>query len=168
MSPPPWRYGFSPTLKAIYVIRYLLFSGGVAVAAAMVQRAAFGAQPPTLGLLIGLAVGLVLFRSQLRPLGYPALLLSRDALYVVRRKAFVTLPWTAIRSVAQEGEEVALSLDPPLPLPEGSTARFALRPAQLSVPAPRLSAELRAVVEDPRARAQLPDDAALRQRANLR
>ena len=116
----PWRLQFSSTLKSIYVLRYLLFSGGVAIAAALLQRALLGPQRPGLGLLVGLAVGLVVFRGQLRPFSLPVLALGQEHLFFVRKGAAVLVPWSAIRSVTEQGKAVVVQLAGPGPRPDGT------------------------------------------------
>src|SRR5438046_3031184 len=115
----PWRVSFSSTLKGIYVMRYFLFSGGTAIAGALVQRAS-GEPRPLAGLAVGLAAGLFLFRGQLRPLSYPSLALGRESLFLVQKKQAVILPWNQISEVKQSPQQVSLVLAEPMKAPDGT------------------------------------------------
>jgi hypothetical protein len=159
----PWRFQFSSTLKSIYVIRYLLFSGGAAIAVAMVQRLASGSERTGLGLLAGLAVGLVLFRSQLRPLSLPVLALGQEHLFFVRKGKAIALPWPAIRAVTERGKHVAVQLAATATRPDGTAGdAFELRGSDFGLTAPQL-AQLLQGYREPLARSPLPTDAELRQ-----
>lgn len=105
----PWRFQFSGTLKAIYVMRYLMFSGGAAIALAVAQRAYDG--HVGIGLVFGLLVGFFLFRGQLRPFRVPAMGLGRDRIHFVHRKQDKTLEWTKVTSVSAHDRYVALVLE---------------------------------------------------------
>jgi hypothetical protein len=105
----PWRFQFSGTLKAIYVMRYLMFSGGAAIALAVAQRAYNG--HVGIGLALGLLVGLFLFRGQLRPFRVPAMGLGRDQLHFVHRKQDRPVEWTKVTSVSAHDRYVAVVLE---------------------------------------------------------
>ena len=108
-SEVPWRFQFSGTLKAIYVMRYLMFSGGAAIAFALAQRAYDGRVG--VGLLLGLLVGLFLFRGQLRPFRVPAMGLGREQIHFVHRKQDKALEWTKVTSISAHDRYVALVLE---------------------------------------------------------
>lgn len=159
----PARYGVSSTLRGIYLIRYLLFSGGLASALGMLQRAALGAQPPVAGLLIGFFVGLLVFRGQLRPLRWPTLVLSQDAVYLVQRRQAVTLPWKSIRAVAADGPRVTLHLREALRSPTGETTEaIQLEARKFGVSPEKLLGALGGLLSDPLARLKLPPDQKVR------
>jgi hypothetical protein len=163
---PPAQIGVSSTFKGIYVIRYLLFAGGTAVAFAIIKRTLFS--PTTLwpALLLGLAAGLIAFRPQLKPLFWPRLVLSRDALYLVKRKQAVTLPWQAIRAVRAEPPRLAIELHAPMTAPGGQTVeRIDLEARQLGGTAEELAKTLAPLIEG--SRGQLPPDAEVRAQLQL-
>jgi len=108
-SEVPWRFQFSGTLKAIYVMRYLMFSGGAAIALAVAQRAYDG--HVGIGLLLGLPVGLFLFRGQLRPFRVPAMGLGRDRIHFVHKKQDRALEWEKVASISAHDRYVALVLE---------------------------------------------------------
>jgi hypothetical protein len=166
-SPAPWRFQFSSTLKSIYLIRYLLFSGGAAIGVAMVQRLALHSERLGLGLLLGLAVGLVLFRGQLRPFSLPVLALGQDHLFFARKGSAVTVPWRAIQRVAEQDKVVSIQLDAPATLPDGkSGTSFELRGGDFGLGTRQL-AQLLQEFQQPDRRATLPADAEVRQRLGL-
>ncbi|HEY8206116.1 MAG TPA: hypothetical protein VIG99_01455 [Myxococcaceae bacterium] len=105
----PWRFQFSGTLKAIYVMRYAMFSGGAAIALAVAQRAYDG--HVGIGLIFGLLVGLFLFRGQLRPFRVPAMGLGRERIHFVHRKQDKALEWTRVTSISPHDRYVALVLE---------------------------------------------------------
>ena len=105
----PWRFQFSGTLKAIYVMRYAMFSGGAAIALALAQRAYDG--HVGIGLVFGLLVGLFLFRGQLRPFRVPAMGLGRERIHFVHRKQDKALEWTRVTSISPHDRYVALVLE---------------------------------------------------------
>lgn len=105
----PWRFQFSGTLKAIYVMRYLMFSGGVAIALAVAQRAYDG--HVGIGLVAGLLVGLFLFRGQLRPFRVPAMGLGRERIHFVHRKQDRAIEWDKVTSVSAHDRYVALVME---------------------------------------------------------
>ena len=105
----PWRFQFSGTLKAIYVMRYAMFSGGAAIALALAQRAYDG--HVGIGLAFGFLVGLFLFRGQLRPFRVPAMGLGRDRIHFVHRGQDKALEWTRVTSISPHDRYVALVLE---------------------------------------------------------
>ncbi|HYV48418.1 MAG TPA: hypothetical protein VFA20_26340 [Myxococcaceae bacterium] len=105
----PWRFQFSGTLKGIYVMRYLMFSGGAGIALAVAQRAYDGRVG--IGLAFGLLVGLFLFRGQLRPFRVPAMGLGREQLHFVLKKQDKALEWAKVTSVSAHDRYVALVLE---------------------------------------------------------
>jgi hypothetical protein len=167
-SPARWTYGASSALRGIYLLRYLLFSGGLSIAGAMVHRAALKSERPVLGLAVGLLIGLFLFRSQLRPLSWPRLVLSQNALYLVQRQRAVTLPWASISKVAVEGTRVSVQLKAPMTSPSGEVAdQIQLESRMFAAGAAMLGAALSAAVENPSERGRLPDDGKVRQLLKL-
>ncbi len=156
-SIPPAQFGFSGTLKGIYVIRYLLFSLGTAVAGALIQRAFKWERAPILGLGLGLAAGLVLFRAQLRPLSWPSLILSESALYFRERGSGVrTVPWPSVRGIEERDGVIQIVGE------EGSRDPISLEPRKLGTSKERLREALDTLVKDPSARAGLPADKRVR------
>jgi hypothetical protein len=123
----PWRFQLSGTLKAIYVMRYAMFSGGAAIAFALAQRAYDGRVG--IGLLLGLLVGLFLFRGQLRPFRVPAMGLGRERIHFVHRKQERTLEWAKVMSVSPHDRYVALMLE------GGGSMEILARDYGLSAPA---------------------------------
>ena len=170
MTAPPittdrWYYSHSSTLRSIYVLRYLLFAGGVAVAGALVQRALVSSGKPTLGLLVGLMVGMVVFVSQLRHAFAPRLALSRDALYLMKRRQISRLPWNSVREVSREGSSILLRLSEPISWESAkAVSEIRLNPKRLGSTAAQLHSNLRALAADARLREKLPTDAKLRAR----
>ncbi|MBI3183881.1 MAG: hypothetical protein HYZ28_17225 [Myxococcales bacterium] len=162
-APTEWRYGLSTTYRGIYLLRYLLFSSGLAVGFALLERQVLGSRPPLGGLAVGLLAGLVLFRGQLRPLRWPRVLLSRETLYVVHRRQTVALPWPALREVAQVGELVAIRLAQPIAAPSGEPAEeIRLEARKLGAAPDRLATALERLRTDSAARGGLPEDVAVR------
>ncbi|MGQ0507895.1 MAG: hypothetical protein ACT4TC_21545 [Myxococcaceae bacterium] len=117
-----WLYSYSSTLRSIYVLRFLLFSGGAAVAGGVIQRLATQSDRVGWGLLLGLIAGMVLFRGQLAQVRAPSLALSREALYLVQRKQAVTLPWNTVSGVSIDGPRVVVQLSKTLETPGGAPA----------------------------------------------
>lgn len=152
-----WRYSTSATLRGIYVIRYFLFSGGLAILGALVERAATGSDRSVAGLLIGFALGMVLFRGQLRALGWPALVLSQERLYLLRRgRAVAAIPWTSIGEVERQQRLVCIRV---IGAPEDSSTRgLRLEPRQHGVGTESLEKTLRMLASDPHLRSRLPSD----------
>lgn len=146
--PPPWRFSISSTLRGIYVIRYFLFAGGLAIAGALIQRAAVGEAPPVLGLLLGFGAGLLLFRGQLRPLSWPTLVLSQQAIYLLQRKGPPTvLPWASVEEISHGEGKVYLRV-------RGSPLELEARKYGTSADA--LGRALRQLADDPQLRLSLP------------
>jgi hypothetical protein len=161
-----WRFETSGTLRGIYVIRYLLFSGGCAILGALVERTATGTDRSVAGLLIGLALGMVLFRGQLRALRWPALVLSQDALYLLRKgKAVAVVPWTAIGEVERRDGLVSLRL---VGSEEGGFREaLKLEPRQHGIGAESLQKTLRMLADNRELRSRLPSDEQLRRSAAI-
>jgi hypothetical protein len=156
----PWRYGISSTLKGVYVLRYLLFSGGAAIAGALLERATAPSHRPWVGFLVGFLTGLIIFRGQLRALRWPRLYLARDSLYLVQARRVVALPWKALHAVSPTSGRLTLSLKEPLLAPDGHPAEaIQLEASKLGVAAADLERALRGYVEDATARGRLPEDA---------
>ncbi len=159
-SPLPWHFAFSSTLKAIYLIRFLLFSGGVAIAFAIGQRIAFGNERALTGLAIGLLLGLVLFRGQLRSLRWPTLTLSQEAIYLAQGKRVLRLPWTNVRKVAATADSATLELWASAVDPDGSSLdQVVLEARKLGTTADVLATSLQSNMESVELRARLPTDA---------
>jgi hypothetical protein len=166
-APLPWRFQFSSTLKSIYLIRYLLFSGGAAIGLAMIQRLALHSERLGLGLLLGFALGLVLFRGQLRPFSLPVLALGQEHLFFVRKGSAIIIPWRAIQRVTEQDKVVAVQLDAPATLPDGkSGTAFELKGGDFGLNARQL-AQLLQEHQQPAHRATLPTDAEVRQQLRL-
>jgi hypothetical protein len=160
-----WRFETSGTLRGIYVIRYLLFSGGCAILGALVERTATGTDRSVAGLLIGMALGMVLFRGQLRALGWPALVLSQDALYLLRKgKAVAVVPWTTIDEVERRDGLVSLRL---VGSEGGSREALKLEPRQHGIGAESLQKTLRMLADNRELRSRLPSDEQLRRAAAI-
>jgi hypothetical protein len=156
-----WRFDTSGTLRGIYVIRFFLFSGGCAILGALVERAATGSDRSVAGLLIGFALGMVLFRGQLRALGWPALVLSQERLYlIVKGKAVAVIPWSSIGEVERQHGLVCLRLVEAVE--GGSTQALRLVPRQHGVGLESLEKTLRTLAGDPALRSRLPSDEQLR------
>ena len=103
-----WRFGASSTLRGIYVIRYFLFAGGLAILGALIQRSTSGEEHAVIGLLLGFAAGLFVFRGQLSALRWPELLLTQEGVYVLNRKKATALSWEAIEEVAHREGTIAI------------------------------------------------------------
>ena len=160
-----WYYSHSSTLRSIYVLRYLLFSGGAAVAGALVQRSLVSTRRPALGLMVGLVVGLVVFVGQLRHAFAPRLALSRDALYLLTYRRMARLPWELVREVLREGNDILLRLSAPVSWEGvGAVAEVRLNARWLGSTAAQLQSNLRALATDAGLRQKLPLDADLRSR----
>ncbi|HLL52870.1 MAG TPA: hypothetical protein VK447_04940 [Myxococcaceae bacterium] len=164
---PPWRLRFPPTLKGIYLLRYLLFSGGVAVGAGVLQRAVTGMGRPVAGLVLGLAAGLVLFRGQLRPFSLPELALGQEHLHFVRGRSAIAVPWALVREVEARGRNVEVRLGAAARGPDGTSASaFTLRALDCGLSAVKL-AELLSALREPSARKALPTETQLREALRL-
>ena len=144
----PWRFQFSSTLKAIYVMRYAMFSGGAAIALALAQRAYDG--HVGIGLALGLLVGLFLFRGQLRPFRVPAMGLGRERIHLVYRGQERTVEWALVSSISPHDRYVALVLE------GGGSMELLARDYGLSAQA--LATLLQGFLQ-PSRRDQLPPDA---------
>ncbi len=159
-----WRLAASSTLRGIYVIRYFLFSGGCAILGALVERAAVAADHPIAGLLIGFVVGLVIFRGQLRPLSWPWLALSQEAVFLVRKGKAAAIPWSAIVEIEEQDRSVSLRLARPLRSVDGEDAEMIrLEPRKLGVARDFLANTLRLLARDRELRSRLPSAEQLRQ-----
>ena len=164
-TPDRWYYSHSSTLRSIYVLRYLLFAGGVAVAGGLLQRSLGSTGKPTLGLLVGLVVGMVVFIGQLRHAFAPRLALSREALYLVKRGQISKLPWKSVREVSRAGNCILLHLTEPISWESAKAVRdIRLNPRRLGTTAAKLHSSLRVLATDAGFREKLPSDAELRRR----
>lgn len=162
----PVRLRFSSTLKSIYVLRYLLFSGGLAIAGAMLERLFTRSDRAGLGLLLGLAAGLFAFRSQLRPFSLPQLVMGREHLWFIRRGRDVAIPWQLIARIEHDSRNVTLSLSRAQPLLDGATgSRLVLRGLDYGTTAPMLGDLLRRAA-DPDERRAFPSDDEIRRATN--
>ncbi len=160
---PRWLYGYSGTLRGIYVLRYLLFAGGTAVLFGVAQRLITGWNASGVGLVVGLGLGLVIFRGQLRPLRAPSLALSQDAVYLVQRKQAVTLPWKTLKGISLSGERVVLQLTQPLTAPTGEVAdEIQLMPRTFGSHPEPLKDALERLLRDDALRRGLPADQKVR------
>lgn|GEM_PF-3494171 len=160
-----WYYSHSSTLRSIYVLRYLLFAGGLAVAGALVQRSLVSTQKPTLGLLAGLGVGMVVFIGQLRHAFAPGLALSRDALYWVKRRRISRLPWKSVREVSRDGNRILLRLSEPVAWGSAQAApEIRLNARRLGSTPARLHSNLRGLAAEAGLREKLPSDSEVRSR----
>ena len=160
MPTPRWRYAFSSTLKGIYVMRYLLFSGGAAIAGAMLERAITRSDAtPLTGLLAGALLGLLVFRGQFSAARGPILGLSREHLHIVRKRVATTVPWSVIDGVTLAEGLVSLKFSAPLQAPDGSfVEEIRLDARRFGVGAAPLHQELSALATDPAMRGALPPD----------
>ena len=156
-----WRFAVSSTLRGIYAIRYLLFSGGMAILGALIQRALSGAERTGVGLLVGLAVGLVVFRGQLQPLRWPALLLTQEAIFLVGRRTVAIIPWASVAEIGTSPGAVVLGLRraaESAPVVE----RFRLEARKYGTGADALEKMLRQLTADGQLRSSLPTEEQLR------
>lgn len=153
----PWRFQFSGTLKAIYVMRYAMFSGGAAIALALAQRAYDGRVG--IGLAFGLLVGLFLFRGQLRPFRVPAMGLGKERIHFVHRGLERTLEWSNVKSVSAHDRWVAVVLEAPAVRPDGTTGdSVEILARDYGLSAPALATVLEGFLQPVR-RSALPPDA---------
>jgi len=158
-------FSHSGTLRSIYVLRYFLFAGGAAVAGALLQLRATKVERPVLGLLVGLAVGLVLFLGQIRNAFAPRLALSQGALYLVKHRHSARLPWEHVREVVREGNRVVLRLSVPTSWNgRDPGSEIHLLPRQLGTGAEELFESLQGFALEPSSRQMLPTDEDLRAR----
>jgi hypothetical protein len=133
----------------------------------MVQRLALHSERLGLGLLAGLAAGLVVFRGQLRPFSLPVLALGQEHLFFVRKGSTLTLPWRSIQRIAEQDKVVVVQLAAPAALPDGrSGTSFELRGGDFGLSAPRLAQRLQEL-QQPEGRAALPTDAEVRKYLGL-
>ncbi|HME90992.1 MAG TPA: hypothetical protein VKE49_06185 [Myxococcaceae bacterium] len=161
---PPWRFSASSTVRGIYVLRYLLFSGGLAIAGALVERSALGVDRPLAGFAIGFAAGLVIFRGQLRALWWPTVAASRESVYLIRRNRATIIPWDSIAGVLEDSGFVALQLRSPLALPDGSPVeRVRLEARKMGTSHRALLDAMQLYAQGRASRIDLPDDAQVRQ-----
>ncbi len=159
-----WYFSHSGTLRSIYVLRYFLFAGGAGVAGALLQLRATKVERPVLGLLGGLAVGLVLFLGQIRNAFAPRLALSRGALYLLKYRRSSRLPWEHVREVVREGNRVVLRLSVPTWNGRDPGSEIQLVPRQLGTGAAELFESLQGFALEPSSRQMLPTDEDLRSR----
>jgi hypothetical protein len=144
----------SSTLKGIYFLRYLLFSTGLAAGVAVVVRLLSPEEPrPWTSLGTGFALGLVLFRGQLRPLRFPRLALSQDTLYVLRRGKPLEIRWTQVREVKATGDSVEVAYDP-----GQAPNTLRLKARELGMRPEVLAGSLGAVARDATVRGRLPEE----------
>lgn len=155
-----WRFAVSSTLRGIYAIRYLLFSGGMAILGALIQRALSGAERSGVGLLLGWAVGLVVFRGQLRPLQWPTLLLTQEAIWLIRRKAAAIIPWGSVEEIVASEGAVILRVRRGSESPPGERIRLEAR--QYGTAADALEKTLRQLSANRQLRSALPTEEQLR------
>jgi len=153
----PLRIELSNTYRGIFVMRYLLFAGGLAVLGGVLERLVRGADHSLLGLLAGLVMGLVLFRSQLKPLRFPRLVLSQDALYILKAGTPTRLAWQDIRDIRAQGDSITLEV------PQAPGLQLTAK--ELGSEAGTLASRLQRFRSDAVFRANLPDDK--RTRASL-
>lgn len=147
----------SGTLRGIYLIRYLLFSGGAAIALALIERWANGGQRPWHGLILGFGLGLVLFRSQVSRARAPVLFLSRSALSLVGKGKAVHIPWGLVEQCSVAKARLKLRLSAPIFKQAGSSATtLCLDPRDFGTSSQLLTEELTALATDPSQRAKLP------------
>lgn len=162
---PRWYFSHSSTLRSIYVLRYFLFAGGSGVAGALFQRWAANVERPVLGLVGGLALGLVLFWGQIRNAFAPRLALSQGALYLVQSRRSLRLPWDQVREVVRQGDRIALRLAVPTAWNQRtSVSEIQLVPRRLGVGATELFESLEGLMLNPSSRQRLPTDEDLRAR----
>lgn len=162
----PWRFQFSGTLKAIYVMRYAMFSGGAGIALGVAERAVTG-RTPFLGLLVGLGIGLLLFRGQLRPLTLPVLALGHRHLFFVRKGAAVRVPWVNLKAVSPRHLWVVVQLHAPGTRPDGTPGdSFELLARDFGLSAPALATLLEGYLE-PGRRSGLPSDEDVEKRMGI-
>lgn len=155
-----WRFAVSSTLRGIYAIRYLLFSGGMAILGALIQRALSGAERTGAGLLVGLAVGLVVFRGQLQPLRWPTLLLTQEAIFLIGRRTTAIIPWASVEEIGTSQGAVVLRLRR---ASESAPAeRIRLEARKYGTGADALEKTLRQLAADGRLRSSLPTEEQLR------
>jgi hypothetical protein len=149
-------------MRGIYVIRFLLFAGAVAIALAVVQRGLTGTERPLLGLGIGFLAGLFAFRGQLRAARGPKLFLSQTSLYLVQRRRAVVVPWTAIEGAPVESGRVTVRLREPMLGPDKlPTQAIKLNAHKLGAGTDDLSRALDGFARQTESRQQLPPDAAV-------
>jgi hypothetical protein len=160
-DPLQWRFAVSSTLRGIYVIRYFLFSGGSAILGALIERSATGGDRPIAGLLIGFAVGLLIFLGQLRPLSWPSLAVSQEAVYLIRKGRASVIPWSAIDQIEAEDRFVSLRLVPRA-LEGESTDAIRLEPRKFGMGSAALQETLRMLANNRELRSRLPSDEQLR------
>jgi hypothetical protein len=154
----PWRFQISATLKAIHVMRYAMFAGGVGIALGLALRAVTG-EAPLWGLAVGLGVGLWIFRGQLRPFRLPALALGRTHLFFVRRGAAVRVPWGNVKGVSPgDRGAVRVELREPGTRPDGTAgSSFELKARDFGLGPAALGALLQGYLQ-PARRSGLPAD----------
>lgn len=148
-----WRFGASSTLRGIYVIRYFLFAGGLAILGALIQRSASGEGHSVLGLLLGLAAGLFVFRGQLSALRWPELLLTQEGVYLVNRKKPAGLPWEAIDEVAHRNGTIAIRMRGS---PTNPPAEIELQARQYGTSSEVLAKAISQLAAEPQLRSVLP------------
>lgn len=154
-----WYFSHSGTLRSIYVLRYFLFAGGAGVAGALLQRWAANVERPVLGLLAGLAVGLVLFSGQIRNAFAPRLALSQGALYLLQYRRSARLPWEHVREVVRDGNRIVLRLSVPTSWNrKDSGNEIQLVPRRLGSSAAELFESLQGFALEPSSRQRLPTD----------
>jgi len=155
-----WRFAVSSTLRGIYAIRYLLFSGGMAILGALIERALSGTERSAAGLLVGLGVGLLVFRGQLRPFRWPTLLLTQEAICLVGRKSAAIIPWASVEEIAASEGAVVLGV---LRASESRPIeRIRLVARQYGTAADTLVKTLRRLAADRQLRSALPTEEQLR------
>jgi hypothetical protein len=146
-------------MRGIYVMRFLLFSGGLGIALAMVERGLAHSDRPIAGFLAGTLAGMVVFRGQLRAARGPALLLSRRAVYFVQRRRAVIVPWQAIQGAPVEHGLVMLRLRETMAGPDGGpTEAIALNARRLGAATSELASALDALAKEEASRERLPPD----------
>jgi hypothetical protein len=160
----PWRFAISSTRRGMYLLRYLLFTGGLAVGLGVFERLLVP-ERSGFGLLIGLALGLFVFRGQLRALSWPRLLLSQEHLFLLHKRRATVIPWAAVRDARAVDGQVVLRL---ATSPQETEARVAesieLDAGQLGTSTAALHEVLGKLVAQPSLRGRLPPDATIRQR----
>lgn len=113
------------------------------------------------GVAAGALIGVILARKHLNPLSWPALYLSRDALYLVRRrKSAQVIPWEALSAVRPGGALVTLEFTRELEAPgAGMVSGLAVEANKVGMSAQSLADLLEEARRDP---SKLTEDSLVR------
>lgn len=157
----PWRLGPTTSDRSRALLRYTLSAVAVGLGAAFLQRRFEGGL--VAGFVLGVALGLFLFRHELSRAFAPTLALGQQSAFLVIGHRSEPARWDRIDQVLVKGDRLIVDYADAT----GAARRWELPERVLALPAPALAAILTVRVRDPAGRQNLPTDDEVRQRLKL-